>query len=255
MRIAAGVVVVPPARVERVSLELVDPGDAGQLRPVQRAAGHADETRPHRVAAVRPHDPPSVAVVPAHLGDFRLEARIAVEIEVATDRLAVGEDLGGLGVLLPGDVADLLEQRQVDVRLDVAGGAGIAVPVPRAAEVAALLDDADVVDPRLPQPGAGEQAAEAAADDQHLDLVEQRLALERCHVGILDVVLVLADDLDVLLVAVVAEPLVAFGAVLLAQGVGVEVGGPRIHRTVVAVQVRRLRVGPTDRPSAGMMGR
>ena len=58
------------------------------------------------------------------------------------------------------------------------GGAGIAVPVPRAAEVAALLDDADVVDARLAQPRAGEQAAEAAADDQHLDLVGQRLALE-----------------------------------------------------------------------------
>ena len=74
-------------------------------------------------------------------------------------------------------------------------------------------------------------------------------------VGILDVVLELADDLDVLLVAVVAEPLVALGAVLLAQGVGVEVGVCRVHRTVVAVQVQQARLGPTDRPRTGMMGR
>ena len=81
----------------------------------------------------------------------------------------------------------------------------------------------------------------------HLDLVGQRLALERLDVRVVDVVGELAGDLDVLLVAVGAEPLVALGAVLLAQRVGIEVGGPRIHRTVVAVQVRRLRVGPPDR--------
>ena len=39
---AAGVVVVPPAGVERVALEGRDALDAGQLRPVQRAAGHHD---------------------------------------------------------------------------------------------------------------------------------------------------------------------------------------------------------------------
>ena len=81
-------------------------------------------------------------------------------------------------VLLLRDVADLLEQRQVDVRLDVAHRARVAVPVPGAAEVAALLDDADVVDAGLAQPRAGEQAAEAAADDDDVDLVGERLALE-----------------------------------------------------------------------------
>ncbi len=39
--VAAGVVVVPAAGVERVALERLDAGDAGQLRPVQRAVGHA----------------------------------------------------------------------------------------------------------------------------------------------------------------------------------------------------------------------
>ena len=79
---------------------------------------------------------------------------------------------------------------------------GIAVPVPGAAEVAALLDDADVVDARLAQPRAGEQAAEAAADDDDLDLVGQRLALDRRDVRVVEVVRELAGDLDVLLVAV-----------------------------------------------------
>ena len=86
-------------------------------------------------------------------------------------RRACARISGREGVLLLRDVAGLLQQRQVDVALDVALRAGIAVPVPGAAEVAALLDDADALDPGLAQPGAGHQAAEAAADDQHVDLV------------------------------------------------------------------------------------
>ena len=61
--------------------------------------------------------------------------------------------------------------------------ARVAVPVPGATEVAALLDDADVVEAGLSQPGAGEQAAEAAADDDELDFVGQRLPI----IGGLDV--------------------------------------------------------------------
>ena len=162
-------------------------------------------------------------VVPAQLGHFGLEAGVAVEVELLADGAAVLQDLRRAAVLLLRDVADLLEQRQVDVRLDVAGGAGIAVPVPGAAEVAALLDHADVFDAGLAQARAGEQPAEAAADDDDIDLVGQRLALEaRLDVRVLDEVRELAVDLDVLLVAVGAEALVALAAVLLAQLLGVE---------------------------------
>ena len=56
-----------------------------------------------------------------------------------------------------------------------------------------------------------------------VDLVGQRLAGEaRLDVGVVDVVGELAGDLDVLLVAVGAQPLVALGAVLLAQRVRIE---------------------------------
>ena len=41
--VAAGVVVVPARRVEAVPLEVLDTGDAGQLRAVERAGGHHDE--------------------------------------------------------------------------------------------------------------------------------------------------------------------------------------------------------------------
>jgi len=158
---------------------------------------------------------------------------------VVSDRLAVAEDLRRLGVLLLRHVADLLEQRQVDVGLDVACRPRVPVPVPGAAEVAALLDDADVVDAGLAQAGPGEEAPEAAADDQHLDLVGERISFVRGDVGIVGVPLVLAGDLDVLLVAVGTETLVALLAVLLTQCVGVE--RRRAHATVVAVRTVWVR--------------
>ena len=152
---------------------------------------------------------------------------------------------GAAGVLLLRHVADLLEQRQVDVRLDVALRARVAVPVPRAAEVAALLDEPDVVDAGLLQAGAGEQAAEATADDDDVDLVGQRLALDRLDVRVVDVVGELARDLDVLLVAVGAQALVALGPVLLAQRVGIEgqrrhVGPPRASSVALPARWTRL---------------
>ena len=115
---------------------------------------------------------------------------------------------------------------------------GIAVPVPGAAEVAALLDDADVLDAGLAQPRAGQQAAEAAADDDDVDLVGQRLARERrLDVGVVDEVGEVAVDLDVLLVAVGAQALVALGAVLVAQRVGIELQLGGTHDFITAAMV------------------
>ena len=74
--------------------------------------------------------------------------------------LAVLEDLRAVRVLLGRDVADLLEQRQVDVRLDVALRARVAVPVPGAAEVAALPKEGAAAPTSFKQAGASRQARE-----------------------------------------------------------------------------------------------
>ena len=176
----------------------------------------------HRVAAVGVHDPAAGLVVPLEVGDLGLEARVAIEVERLADRTAVLEDLGRVRVLLLRDVAHLFEERKVDVGLDVTHRTRVPVPVPGAAEVAALLDDADVVDASLAQPSAGEQAAEPAADDDDFDLIGERLALDRSDVGILEVVGVVTRHLDVLIVAVRSDALVALQAVLRPQRVGVE---------------------------------
>ena len=142
------------------------------------------------------------------------------------DATRMRADLVAEAVLFLGDVAGLLQQRQVDVAFDVALGAGIAIPVPGASEVAALLDDADILDPGLAQTRRGQEAAEAAADDHHVDRVGERLAGEAgLDIGIVDIVAEVGGDLDVLVIGLGAQPPVALVAVLLAQGIGIEVKG------------------------------
>ena len=65
--------------------------------------------------------------------------------------------------------------------------------------------------------------------DDHVDLVGERLALERLDVGVVEVVGELARHLDVLLVAVGPQPLVALLAVLVPQRVRVEQRAPSVR--------------------------
>src|SRR5262249_23611524 len=126
-------------------------------------------------------------------------------------------------ILLLRDVAGFLEQRQVDVRFDIALRSGVAIPVPGAAEVAALLDDAKVLHARLAQTCAREQAAEAAADNQNLQRLMQGLGGEAgLDIRIVDIVTEVSPDLDVLFVTVGTDALVALLAVLGAESIGIE---------------------------------
>ncbi len=226
---AARVGVVPPAGVEGLSGEVLDAGDARQLRLVQDAAGDHDEARGDLVAPVRGDAPPVGVLVPLRALDHGLEQRLVVEVEVATQQPAVLEDLGRGRVALGGHVARLLEQRKVGVGLDVAHAARIAVPVPRAAEVAALLDQPEVGDAELGQADRGEHPAEAAADDEDLGLLNHRLAFDPLGVGIAIELLVRSRELLVLAVAVRSQALVTLEAITLPQARDL-VGGQLDHR-------------------------
>ena len=92
--VAAGVVVVPPAGVEGMSLELLDPWNRGQLGPVQGPARHDDKARLEDIAAIGGDRPAPCFLIPARLFDLRLEAGLLIEIEVLADPLGVLKDLG-----------------------------------------------------------------------------------------------------------------------------------------------------------------
>ena len=189
---------------------------------MQRAVGHAHKTSAHTVAAVGGDDPTFAVVVPRHRGDFGLKARVVVEVEVLPDRVTVRQDLGGTRVLLARDVTDLFEQRKVDVRLNVAHGTGVTVPVPRAAEVATLFDNPNVFDSGLTQPGTGKESAKTATDNDHIGLVGERSACERIDIWIDEIARKVASNFEILLVAIGTQTLVALDAIFVAQRVGIE---------------------------------
>ena len=128
-----------------------------------------------------------------------------------------------LGVFLGRDVAQLLEQRHVHVRLDVARDARVPVPVPGAADVGGLVDQPDALHAELAQPRSGEQSAETGADDRDVDLVGQRCAREiRIAPGIVGESRKRPGDFDVLRDAVRAQASIPFKGVFLPQSVYVE---------------------------------
>ncbi len=165
-----------------------------------------------------------MSAVPLEVGDLGVEQRVVVEAVLLPDALAVLEDLRRVRILLGGHVARLLEQRHVHEARRVALGAWVAVPVPGATEVAALVDDADIVDARLLEPGAGDQPREAAADERHGDVVGLGGSFDDGRVGVVEVVGQLVRELQVLRVSVGPQSLGPLLGVLLLQGVDVDRG-------------------------------
>ena len=68
-----------------------------------------------------------------------------------------------------GTPGELFEQRNIDQRFAVTGYAGIPVPVPRATEVRAFLDDLKARNAGASQLHRGQQSGDAAAHDQDVD--------------------------------------------------------------------------------------
>src|SRR3546814_15133773 len=88
--------------------------------------------------------------------------------------------------------------------------ARIAIPVPCAAEIAALLDNANIVESGLAQFRANHQPADAAPDDGDFDMIMQRCAHDGLDIGVVGVVRELRLCLNILLVPVRPPPAVAF---------------------------------------------
>ena len=174
-----------------------------------------------------------------------MEQHVVVQAELPADALAVRADLRAVHVFFRRHVPGLFQQRQVDHRRRVALRTGIPIPVPGAAEVAALLDEAHV-DSSFPQPGPGDQAGEPAADAYDGPVIGPRRPFGPRRVGIVEIVREFAGKAEVLVVAVRAEPLVPLFGVPAAQRVGVDAAGPR--RTL-GRHPRLRRMGPIIIPN------
>ena len=147
----AGVLVVPARGVERRALERPPcPGMAGSFMRLRIPTAMITVPGADLVAAVGA-DAPSATRSSSHSARARRRCGTARRRRGRTGR-AIASRCWRISsperVARRRDVVHLLEHRHVDVRLDVAHHARVAVPVPGAADAAGLVDQADAVDAR-----------------------------------------------------------------------------------------------------------
>ena len=127
--------------------EGVDAGDAGHVGGREAADGGDEEAGVETLAGGGLDDPAVAAAVEAGGGDAGAELDVAAEVEAVDDVFEVAQDFGLGGVAL-GPLPFLLEfgREAVGVveALGIAAGAGVAVPIPRAAHAIGGLEHADV---------------------------------------------------------------------------------------------------------------
>jgi hypothetical protein len=213
-------------------LEGLDARNAREFRHVQRARAHADELRREGITPVGGDDPARMRFIPCQIGDLCMEQRVVVEAVLLSDAPAMRENFRRVRVFLRRHVPGFFEQGHINHRGRIALRAGIAVPVPGAAEIAALLDDANVFNSGFRQPRGGGKARKAAADEGEGDVVGPGIARGDGRIGIVQIMRELSLDLDVLVVAVGAEPLVALLHILRPQLLLVESAAALVLRFV-----------------------
>ena len=204
-------------------------GDGGQLEQVEDTDRQYVPAAGDLVTSVGADPPAGSIFQPLGAGHPGVEQGVGHEVVPVGDCLEVLEDLLAERVPTRGDVLELFEHRHIDVRLDVAHHARVAVPVPGTPDAARLVDDADPFDARLAEPGSGQGPGDTPAHDHDVDVVGDRLAVHYGGEGIVTVVgeaLVVAQVTDGH--ATGHEPLVALREVLGTDGLGVEVLDRRI---------------------------
>ena len=203
-------------------MKAVDARYAGQLGPVERTVGVHHETRVDGVTPIGGHPPTARLLLPLGFLYLGLEQGVVVSRRFlpAPRSRPVSH---WHWYISAGHKAGLLQHRQINIGLYVAGRAGVAVPIPGAAKTGTLLNQKDIRDAGLLQARRREHTAKAAPDDQHLGGGPDRLPVDfRRDVGIINVVGKIPGHLDVLVIALGANPFVPLGTVLLPQGIGIE---------------------------------
>ena len=175
----------PAGRMIGFALESLDAVDARQRMRRQRPEGRDQKRAAGALTAFQSHIPARFGLVPRGSNDTTLKLDVALEIEPVGDVLQILERLGlGLEMLLPVPLLQQLvgESVAVGVALGVEARAGIAVPVPGAADVGPRFEHAHRKS-QLPQPVKLVNAGDARADDDRV--VARRLAVPaRCAIGL-----------------------------------------------------------------------
>src|SRR5262249_46760093 len=156
---------------EGMTLELVNSLYPGKFWKTLAAARHDEVVSRHPIAAVGLDQPFAFVLDPPCAGDGGLKACLLLKAVVLADLSTELERLRRIRIAMLRSVVEFLKQRQVDVRLDIALRAGIAVPIPGHPEVAAIICDPNVAKSRMMKTCTCQKSAESAARDDHLGMI------------------------------------------------------------------------------------
>src|SRR6266478_10008962 len=125
----------PFAGVEGSAFKGLDTGKIGHASGREAAGRHHDVERNDRLASARMHPPTRACLVEDRGVDARVEGYEAAEVKPVGDMVRIAENFRLRGkqlAPLPVPLQFLREAERILHALDVAAGAGIAVPVPGA---------------------------------------------------------------------------------------------------------------------------
>ena len=146
-----------------------------------------------------------------------------------SDQPDIAHDLRPRREAARGHKAGFLKQRQIAVALVVALDPRIAVPVPHPAEIAGVVDVAEIGDALLRQIVTSHDSAKSGAQDRDVEFLVQRIARLHRHVriGVVQVMQLARAVMDILRAVAGIQALVTLGIILCAQGRDVELFGRR----------------------------
>ena len=111
----------------------------------------------------------------------RLEEQLRAEVSALLEQAVEAKSLGHTLAVLKNletrcklklrEVTHFIEQRQIGVRLNITGDAGIAIPVPRAANITAFFAEPHVSEASVSQAIPEQQTSKARADNHNLAFI------------------------------------------------------------------------------------
>ena len=124
--------------------------------------------------------------------------------------------------------------------------AGIAIPVPRAAEIAAHFDDAETVDAVLPEMCPRHQAGEAPTQHRDVDILADRCPIGRRRPWIgLIIIGVIIGDFQILVLTVRTHTAIPLLGIASLEGRQVEIDGVA-HRLTLHDLLRSSSSQPAE---------
>ena len=146
---AAGVLIIPATRMKGVPFKLVRSRNTRQSWAVCGAGAKAHIPCLHCVTAIGGDDPERFRFIPSELSNPGLKHSIFIKVKVFANTLGVLLNLWCKREAQLGDVACLFKERQIAVRLNIALGPGISIPVPGAAKIGTTLDNTHILNTGL----------------------------------------------------------------------------------------------------------